>query len=239
MMKRFKLFGVTLAALFMLGVAVATSALALPDVSLTLIGSAFPLNLKANQPKAKTDLSNVIGEKLEGEGVLLRLDLTALGHLGTFELLFTKIKQGTESCHSEEGGSADPAGEVLMKGSWHVVYTSLLGTPALALGLLLLFTPLTLICGSKSIQLRGDTLMSVTSSSIGSEASELTAVGDVLEGNGAGAPNLSTYYNEGGTAVKAKLEANFGSGFKGGAWEIHEVVTSTAEGSNMFVITSR
>jgi hypothetical protein len=237
-MKHFKLFGLALVALFVLGVT-ATSAFALPDISLTLSGSTFPLVLKANQTKAATQLSNVVGEKVNGEGVLIVLSLTALGHLGTFEALFTKAKKGTSACHSEESGVSDPAEEILTKGSWHLVYTSLPSTPALALGILFLVAPVTFKCGTETVNVKGDTLSSVTASSAGTETTELTSLGGVLEGNGVGVQNLKTFYNESGTATTAKLEANFGSGFKGAAEEVKEEVKPTAEGSNMFVITSR
>ena len=45
-MKRLKIFGVLLAAVVAVGVSTATTAFALPDVSLTLSGSAFPLHLE-------------------------------------------------------------------------------------------------------------------------------------------------------------------------------------------------
>jgi hypothetical protein len=60
-----------------------------------------------------------------------------------------------------------------------------------------------------------------------------------LEGNGEGDPNVKFFYNEGGTSVKVKLEASFGTGFKGVAEEVTGAVTATALEGKMFVVTSR
>jgi hypothetical protein len=92
MMRHLKLFGLTLTVLCMVGIGTATSAFALPLVSVTLSGATYPMRLEVTLLTVKTQLANVLKENLAGEGLLLVLLLTESGHLGTFEASFTKIK---------------------------------------------------------------------------------------------------------------------------------------------------
>ena len=237
-MRHFKLLGVAVAALCMMGIATASSAFALPDVSITL-GGAYPLHLEVTLLTIPTKLSNVVNQDIEGVGLLVLYLLTALGHLGSFEALFTKTKREGKACFSEEGGVKDPSEEILTKGSWHIVYTSLAGSAqGLQLGILHLVAPVTIKCGAEEIHVQGDILSSVESLA-GTEATEYTSLTGILKGNGSGAPNIKFFYNEGGTSVKAKLEANFGTGFKEAAEEVEGGVTVTALEGKMFVVTSR
>jgi hypothetical protein len=221
------------------GVTTATSSFALPDISVTLTGATYPLHLEVTLLTVKTKLTNVIKENITGEGLLVLYLLTALGHLGTFETLYTHWKKGTTACFSEEGGKKDPSEELLTHGTWHLVYTSLAGsTQGLQLGILYLVSPVTIKCGNEEIRFQGDMLWSVDTLS-GTEATEYTSLGGILAGNGEGKPNIRFFYNEAGTSVKAKFEANFGNGFKEAAEEIAELVTVTALEGKMFVVTSR
>jgi hypothetical protein len=232
-MKFFKLFGVTLAALFALGITTSSAFAALPDISITL-GGVYPLKLEVTLPTAKTKLTNVVKENVKGEGLLIIYYLTELGHLGTFEALFTKTKKGSTACFSEEGGKKDPSEEILTHGSWHIVYTSL---SPLQSGILYLVAPVTIKCGAEEVDVKGDTLSSVVSN--GSNTEERTTLSGVLKGNEEGSPNIKFYENEGGTSIKAKLEANFGTGFKEADEEVEEPVTVTAQEGKMFVITGQ
>jgi hypothetical protein len=223
-----------------LALAAATSASALPDVSVTLSGGTYPLHLEVTLLTVKTKLTNVVKENLTGEGLLLLVLLSELGHLGTYEALFTKIesKSGTE-CFSEENAKKDPVGEILTKGTWHLVYTSLSGSSqGLQLGVLALASPVEVVCGTEIIKVKGDLLSSVAAQG-GAETEEYTKGSGVLLGNKEGKPNITIFYNEAGTSVKAKLEANFGTGFKEADEEVEEVITSTALEGKMVVVTSR
>jgi hypothetical protein len=82
-------------------------------------------------------------------------------------------------------------------------------------------------------------LASINPGSIGTEGTELISTLGQLKGNGKGKPSLTTYYNDGGTAVKAKLEAELGAGFQEGAMEVEAEITLLARKTNMFVITAR
>jgi hypothetical protein len=233
-MKHLKLLGVALAALFALGIS-ATTAFALPDVSLTLTGSSFPLHLDVTLLSVATKLTSASGAGFEGVGFLLLLLALSLTSLGTFEALFTKVKE-TGGAGSECKSPGDPLGEVLTKGTYHIVYTAL--TP-LTLGLLFLVQPVTLTCGASEFDVRGLVLSSINPGSIGTEGTELISVLGASKGNGKGKPNVTTYYNDGGTAVKAKLETEFGAGFVETDEEVEAEITLLALKTNMFVITSR
>jgi hypothetical protein len=231
-MKHLKLLGVALAALFALGIS-ATTAFALPDVSLTLTGSSFPLHLDVTLLSVATQLNTSGGAHLEGVGFLLLLLVSSLTSLGTFEALFTKVKENEAA---ECKTPSDPLGEVLTKGTYHIVYTSL---SPLTLGELFLVEPVTITCGLLETDVKGSVLSSINPGSIGTEGTELISVLGQLKGNGKGKPNLTTYYNAGGTAVKAKLESEFGAGFEESAEEVGAEVTLLALKTNMFVITGR
>ena len=119
------------------------------------------------------------------------------------------------------------------------MYTSLSGsTPGLQLGVLYLLSPVTIKCGVVEIDVKGDTLASVKTLP-GKEAEEPTSMTEILNANGEGKPNVSIFYNEAGTSVKAKLEANFGTGFKEAAEEVTEEVTTHALEGKMFTVTGR
>jgi hypothetical protein len=224
-------FGAALLVVAALLARVAGSAYAVPVVSVALGGSSA--TWQAESETVGSAISSVSGEKIAGEGFLATLTIPLRGS----DILLKFAKHNSTACESEEGGSKDRSGEVLLLGSWRAVYTSL---SPLDLGVLFLLSPTTIDCGTEEVLVKGDALASINASELGSfESTEYTQLGQVLKGNGAGVPSLTTYYNEAGTAVKAKLEANFGTGFKSAAAEIAEQMTATVKESKMFVITSR
>ena len=209
---------------------------ALPDISIAL-GGAYPLHLQVTLLTVATKLTNTLEENIKGEGFLVLLLVNELTALGTFDELITKYKLGTTECQSEVGSTKDPLGEILMRGTYHIVYTSL---SPLTLGELSLLEPVKIRCGAKEINVKGSTLSSInTATNCTTEATECISLGGVLKGNGAGVANLTTYYNDAGAAQKAKLEANFGSGFKGAALEVEAEVTVTTLEGKMFTLTGR
>jgi hypothetical protein len=234
-MKHLKLLGVALAALFAFGITT-TTALALPDISLTLTGSSFPLRLDVTLLTVKTELNTIGGTTIDGEGFLLLLLASSLTSLGTFEALFTKVVENGKVNKCKSFG--DPEGEVLTKGTYDIVYTSL---APLTLGLLFLVEPLTIMCSGALVEfdLKGSMLASINPFSIGTERSQIISILGVLKGNGKGKPSLVTYYNDGGTAVKAKLEGENGTGSAEAAVEVQAELTLLALKTNMFVITGR
>ncbi len=122
-MKRFKIMAVMLAAMWAIGLMAATSAFALPDISITL--GSYPLHLNYLSNTVKTTIESTSGAVLSGEGwhvLYLTGELTALG---TFRAIFLKWEKGTEKCFNQ-GEEAN--GEVLTEGSFHIVYTSLAGS---------------------------------------------------------------------------------------------------------------
>jgi len=230
-MRYLKQVGLAVTMLFALGMTTAASAIALPDVSVTLAGASYPLSLEATVLTAKTKISTA-SESLQGEGVLLSLGFEALSSLGPFEATFKKVSDtGKEGCKS----SGDASEEVSTSGTFHIVYTSL---SPLTLGILYLLSPVEIVCGTQTVKVQGSALASLIGLG-SSESTEYTSLTSALTGNGSGKPALKTYYNDSGEAKSAKLETNFGAGFKESAEEVEkEVVADVCEGK-MFVVTGR
>jgi hypothetical protein len=231
-MTRLKLVGVMLGALFALAIT-ATSAMAvsLPDMSVTLTGGAYPINAEGKQANAATSLGTSSGVTLSGTGVTLALATAELSALGTFTSTFTKVKN-TEGVECNTTG--DATGVVLVKGEFHLVPISL---SPLTIGTLFLVSESEITCpGGVSVVVRGNLISSLNG--IGSEATELTGFGGELKGE-KGKQNLSEYYNDGGTKIKAKLESEAGAGFVASDENVSEEVKLTVAGSKMLVITGR
>jgi hypothetical protein len=228
-MRYLKLFGAAFSALLALGAAVTSPAVALPDLSLTLAGTSFPLVLDVTLLNYTTTVSTSGGAAYTAGALLILLATRALSSLGTYEALFQSVVGAGEKCHSE----GDPVAEVLTKGTYHLVYTSL---SPLTLGLLFLVQPYEITCGmAGSATIRGSMLASL---SAGTEPTELTELTFLLAGNGLGKPSLTNYYNDGGTGVRPKLELNLGAGFVEAAQELGTILIRSLQ-SKMFVITNR
>jgi hypothetical protein len=209
-----------------------TSALALPDVSVTL-GGAYPIHLVRTLLSTKSALETTSGSKITAEGILELFLISELTSLGKFELLFLNWREGTISCNS----AGDKAGEVLTKGTFHVVL--LTNGMVKQLGDLLEFAEVKMECGEEKIKVKGSLLSPQQQE--GTEATEFNTVLFVLEGNGKGKQKQTKYLNDTGTESAALLLSNFGSGFL----ESNEVLTSPTEitlltlENKMFVITGR
>ena len=228
-MKTLKWYAVTLAAVFAVVGATASSAVALPDVSVTLGGS-YPVRFHFHSVSHIMIFSNPV-ERIICKGMLDKQTFSELSSLGMFVHDF-------ENCANERNQRCntpgDAAGIVLVEGIVHVVYYSLF---PLLLGPLFLPVAFVIECGALKIKGRGSMLGSL---SLGeSESEQLTTISYEQTGNGSGKPTLSTYYNASGEALKAKFELNFGSGYKEAAEEHEEAITDTVEEGGMVVITNR
>jgi hypothetical protein len=85
--------------------------------------------------------------------------------------------------------------------------------------------------------IRGDTLASAED--IGTEGQELTGFAGTLEGTSTGEPDISEYFNDGGTKITARLEVEAGSGFVKADENAEGQLGLTVLGSQMIVITNR
>jgi hypothetical protein len=228
-MNRLKLLAVSLVAMFAMGI-MATSAFALPDISLTLPGSTFPLHLNfADNNKTVTELQSASGVVIEGKGLSLLLLIGELTALGTFRADFLNQKRGTKVCHSV----GDAAGVILTEGPFHVVYT---GLSPLTLGILYLPKAFEVECEGLDIEINGSVISSFNG--IGTENSELTTASGQLTGT-KGKPALTTYYNDAGGSVQALLLSNAGAGFVMSNEIVEGEPLLTALGNNMWRVTSR
>jgi hypothetical protein len=209
--------------------AVASTALALPDISVSL-GAAYPVDAHFHNPTITGKITNPV-ESISGKGVTYLVLLKELSSLGHFSLDIEHVENAKgETCNTP----GDAVGIVLTEGDFHIVYTSL---SPLTLGVLGLLVASTAECGALKIKGKGSILGSLKLGA--SESEELTSLSGELTGNGAGKPTLSTYYNDAGEAVKAKFELNFGTGFKEAAVEVEGVIEGSAEEGKMVLITNR
>jgi hypothetical protein len=235
--KRLELLGVTLTALCVMGL-MATSAFALPDISVTL-GSTYPLHLNYSSEAIETvPIESGGGALFEGKGLHVLYLVGTLTSLGTFRAIFLNVGSGenkTEKCLSTAN-----TGEVLEEGEFHVVYTSL---SPLTLGVLYLPKEITITCPGAGIsfKLKGSVIGAIRFPSA-NENEQLTGLRSLLTGSG-GKQQFRAYENESGGKLLAQLLCNkAGTGFK----ECNQVIgtggeepEATALESKKFVITKR
>lgn len=227
-MRLIKIFGVALVAMFAFGIT-ATSAFALPDISIAL-GGTYPIHLQfGDNGKTKSLLETTTAQALHGEGLLLLLLTTELSALGKYEALFLNVigpLPKTTNCNTE----GDKKGEVLTKGEFHIVYISL---KPLTLGIAFLTELITIKCEKTTTEVRGCAL-----SSLEAGEGEITKISGELTGK-EGKNTLTKYFNDEGKEVSCKLESEFGTGFKQSAEIVREPIPLEALEGKMFEITGR
>jgi hypothetical protein len=237
-MRSLKALVISLTAMFgVLTFAITTASSAapvtLPDIHV-LSGESYPLhlNFSDNKPIA-TQLSNAKGGKLAGTGLLLLFLTFELSSLGSFEVLFLKVIEGKtgDSCIT----AGDHSGEVLLKGSFHIVPTTTAGAPAI----LYLFAPFDLTCGPLLAELEGGLLTPIVFKSGSTESESLTELCVVSTGNGKGVNSVTEYINDNGTKVKATIKSELGSGLGQSALEVAGEICPEALGGKMFQVLQR
>ena len=243
-MKRLKLLGVTLVAVCAMGL-MATSAFALPDVSITLCTGAcvYPLHISYNSETVGTKLENVNGGVISGEGFHLLILIGQLSNEGTFRAIYLKVGKGTEKCFNQ--GEVEN-GEVLTEGPVALVYTSLAGSAhGLQLGELLSPKELTggteISCPTNAtkIKLKGSMLATVSNAEGAGNTTQLTAQKGSLSGS-LGKAAFRAYYNASGVGQLAQLLSNIdGAGFKESNLVVAGEPVLEALDGKMYVISSR
>jgi hypothetical protein len=235
-MKRFKIFGVMLAAMWVMGL-MATSAFALPDISITL--GSYPLHLNYLSNTVKTRLESVNGAVLTGEGLHVLYLTGELTALGTFRAIFLKVVAGTAKCFNQ---GVEANGEVLTEGSFHIVYTSLAGSAqGLGIGVLYLPKPLegaTVIkCPATGLEVRvrGSVIGSIVTLPEGE--GERTGQKSVLTGTN-GKQAIRAFWNDAKVSLLAKLESSVGAGFLESNQVVEGETEATALNGAMYKITS-
>jgi hypothetical protein len=207
-------FVVALVAVCALGAAVSASASALPRFAVAKGGS-YPITAEASAPSAFAVISQATGEAHSCNGVDSQITIPALGSTASYaiELLNCKLANGL-GCATE--GSA---GERL-SGTATLVY---INKASKLVGLLVTLTPTEILCGALKEKVKGSFLAPITPIN-----KETTSLGLSLTGNREGKPTYTTYENEKSEASKAKLEVNYGAGYKEAALETEELTLSTS-----------
>ena len=148
-MRRLKVFGMALMALFVVGVMTASAAFAestpLPLIHTALKGEVYPINLVGlvKQEKAgDIQLANA-DSSVPAEGLHILLEAKELTALGQGTIIFLGVHQGTANCNTT--GAA--AGEVVVPDvEWHLVYTALSPKENLESAVLTLFSKFVFSC---------------------------------------------------------------------------------------------
>jgi hypothetical protein len=225
-MRHFKVLGVGLLAMFgvMAFAITATSsaaAVTLPDAHVLSTGT-YPLHLdfSDNKPTA-SQLSNELGGELKGTGLLLLFLIFGLSSLGSFEVLFLKVLEPKTGDLCFTG--SDATGEVLLKGSFHIVPLTPTGEPAV----LYLFAAFKITCGPKTFKVSGSTLSPIVFKAGSTEGEDLTELCGEIKGK-EGKAKVTEYINDNGTKLKATLTSELGLGEGESAENVEEEVCPEA-----------
>jgi hypothetical protein len=221
--------GVVIAVLA-LCIATSASALVLPDIHV-LSGETYPLHLNFSDNKTTAFNSNdTAGDRLLGSGILLLLLTFELSSLGSFGLLFLKvITTHGASCNSE----GDSSGEMLIKGSFHIVPLNTNKEDAL----LYLFKEFTIECGTELVKVRGSFLSRINFRGV-AETGDFTELCTSLSGDFKGKNTITKYLEDAGNSVPAILEVNLKTVWLRAAWEFPELCPEALAGK-MFQVLSR
>jgi hypothetical protein len=226
-MKRLNILCVALVVPAILGT-IATSSIALPDISIALGGS-YPLRGEfPDNGKTSVKLETTAGSRLEGKGLKAAGSIEKLSASGKAELEILGVKQGTNSCNS----TGDAKETVLLKDTLALVPVKLI---PLEIGILHTGEEVTIECGKIKIKIKGSVIHTLNA---GKEGEELAEVGGKLEGS-KGKNTLTKYFNDEGKEVNAFLEANFGTGFIQCDVVVGEEIKIKALEGKMFEITGR
>jgi hypothetical protein len=209
-MKRLKVFCLMMLAVSAVGFGLAGSAVAaLPEV-LLLSGETGSLLLNSLTNTFVTSLETIESNAIKGKGVLVQLHFPNVNsNLGTYELLFLKVTYNGTACTS----NGDNPEEVLLpKGTFHLVYDSLtvLGVAALFLVPEFKFPCKTGATTTVLVVTLGNQLVLVFP--VGSEVLTSEEVRSTSLCN-KGKPLDTKWWNDNGTVLTARLEANVGAGF--------------------------
>jgi hypothetical protein len=209
--------GLALFAVALLGSALASSAFgAKLPMTINFLGTeTYPVKLESlpvEPNEIPSKLENAAGE-LGNKGFLLEAELTKAGNgnaaekLGTFDALFLAVEnKAKEACHS----TGDKEGEVLALGSVKLVHDV---NKTSGLGILYEVNEVNIEClpAKTVIHIKGNQVGLLRPVGTG----EVTAGEALLHCSSTiGEPSETKWWSEEEVEETAKLEANFGSGFK-------------------------
>jgi len=212
----------------------------LPDISITL--GSYPLHLNYLSNTVKTTLETAAGSRLTGTGLHVLYLTGELTSLGTFRAIFLKVNREGEHCFNQ---GLEANGEVATEGSFHIVYTSLPGSPqGLQIGILYLVkelngatTPAGIKCKPSNVEVKvkGSVIGSINVTSTGE--GERIGQKSVLSGN-LGKQSIRAYWNDAGVGLLAQLLSSVGAGFTESNQIVEEETEATALNSAMYEITT-
>lgn len=197
-MKRFKLLGLALMAVFALAAAFSASALALPELLGQAAGAEYSgKNTSENPTLETTKEEKIVCKEASAEGV------QESDTLGTFHIHFTSCKSSGFSCNT----SGDSTGIILALGTFHYVFYSLGSGSELGVAILFLPEEQTIKCTALvTLKVRG-TLLCPVSEPL---TSATTHTFNCSESKGV--PANKTWWNDEGGAQEAKAETSKNGG---------------------------
>ncbi len=192
--------------------ALTTMAPSLPYIGLGEGGS-FPVALEGSS-SAAVKISNTV-RHLTCEGVKSGDSITGAKAVNV-SMEFTNCASESVKCNTTGAG----AGVAVLSGSAGVVY---INKAERLVGTIVTLNASEIACGTTKVKVRGSILVPITP--IGTLTKQLDLT---LTGSGEGRPTYATYENEKGEEKEAKLELNFGTGYKTAALEIAETLKLNA-----------
>jgi hypothetical protein len=200
-MPRFKLLLVAVAAVFALASMAASTALASGPTLLFKTGGGPTILLKSANATIATELQSE-ATTLKGEGDLTELTLlqTSVDISGIYSALFTKVKQGTQSCNTK----GDPTGEVLLPQNTLLVVYWNTKSGELQAGIVFSVKEFTIECGEAKIVIKGTVLGSLSTTDTGFKEE---IKGGLHCSSTFGKPEKTEYTNSKGEVLNTHLEA--------------------------------
>jgi hypothetical protein len=208
-MRRFRIIGLMLASLFIIGGVVSAMAFALPTL-LNETGELAGVVKYTDYTNAINRLTKLNGLELPCTSARSEGEFTKNSVLGPFHITFSACKglSGLVTCT----GTGDATGVILSLGTAHLVYDSL---TTLGVAMLLLLAPTTFVCATVTVETKGELLCLI------SPINSLVLQGTFIckeKAAGDGDPGEVTYWNDAGEPVNVAegLLANE----NGGAFEM-------------------
>ena len=240
-MRRFAQFGLALMLVGAFSIVSVVSASAestpLPQISTALPGETYPIiGEGAVKAENEDDFFSTASFQIPDEETRVKLEVTMLGSSGVGEVELRGVREGSggERCNT----SGDASGVVLVKGEFHLVYTSISPASTLEVGTLLTFNTFKVLCGALISTIEGPLLGRVIPEAGGSaDGGDSTSLKLAFHCSNTltGTQELSSYYNSEGTLItKQLMKANIsGLGLENGCKELAPEATGSITSSSL------
>jgi hypothetical protein len=237
-MRRFRVFGLVSALVFVVGVVVVSTAFAestpLPLIHTALPSEAYPIDLGGIVVNDGIQIENTSGV-LPATLVSVLLEAKELTALGAVKITFTGVGEpvGSVKCETEGAGEGTV---VVPDALWHMVYTALSPGHVLETAGLMLFSKLVLRCGASEIVVTPPLLMRFSevpgNSANGGDSTEIEAA--MHCSSISGVQEISSYFTDSSVEVtKQLLSANLFGASEPACLEVPGTLLLTVEPASL------